>query len=271
MSELHYETLLVRREGLTRDLPAGDNEDLRWVANSATLISGDHDAVLVDTFTTIEQNERLIDWVKVRGRDLTHLPDARPRRPRLRHRAAAAGFPRRPGGGDRGNGCRGAAAGQRAVPGRILGSPVPRPDPAAGDSRRTGRRHHRARGTRAARHRGGAHRHHRDDGAVVPGPAADRGGRRGLQPHAHVPGGDHQDLAPGVDRVPCQAQGPRSPLRRRRAQAARRRRRPGEHRGVDPLPGRLQRRRGPRRHRGRAVRGRPAQAPPPRESRIAVG
>jgi hypothetical protein len=37
MSQLQYETFLVRREGLTRDLPAGDNEDLRWVANSATL------------------------------------------------------------------------------------------------------------------------------------------------------------------------------------------------------------------------------------------
>lgn len=73
MPELHYETLLMRREGLTRDLPAGDNEDLRWVANSATLIYGDHDAVLVDTFTTIEQNERLIDWVKARGRNLTHI------------------------------------------------------------------------------------------------------------------------------------------------------------------------------------------------------
>jgi glyoxylase-like metal-dependent hydrolase (beta-lactamase superfamily II) len=73
MSQLHYETFLVRREGLTRDLPAGGNENLRWVANSATLIFGDHDAVLVDTFTTIEQNERLVDWVKGRGRNLTHI------------------------------------------------------------------------------------------------------------------------------------------------------------------------------------------------------
>jgi glyoxylase-like metal-dependent hydrolase (beta-lactamase superfamily II) len=73
MSELHYDTLLVRREGLTRDLPAGDNEDLRWVANSATLIFGDRDAVLVDTFTTIEQNERLIEWVKGHDRRLTHI------------------------------------------------------------------------------------------------------------------------------------------------------------------------------------------------------
>ena len=73
MSQLHYETFLARREGLTRDLPAGDNEDLRWVANSATLIFGDHDAVLADTFTTIEQNERLIEWVKAHGRNLTHI------------------------------------------------------------------------------------------------------------------------------------------------------------------------------------------------------
>jgi glyoxylase-like metal-dependent hydrolase (beta-lactamase superfamily II) len=73
MSQLRYETLLARREGLTRDLPAGDNEDLRWVANSATLIFGDHDAVLADTFLTIEQNERLIEWVKARGRNLTRI------------------------------------------------------------------------------------------------------------------------------------------------------------------------------------------------------
>jgi glyoxylase-like metal-dependent hydrolase (beta-lactamase superfamily II) len=73
VSELRYDTLLVRREGLTRDLPAGDNEDLRFVANSATLIFGDRDAVLVDTFTTVEQNERLIEWVKSHSRRLTHV------------------------------------------------------------------------------------------------------------------------------------------------------------------------------------------------------
>ena len=73
MSQLRYETLLARREGLTRDLPAGDTEDLRWVANSATLIFGDRDAVLADTFLTIEQNERLIEWVKARGRNLTRI------------------------------------------------------------------------------------------------------------------------------------------------------------------------------------------------------
>ena len=73
MSELRYETLVLRRQGLTRDVPPGDNEDLRWVANSATLIYGDHDAVLVDTFLMIEENERLIDWIRSHRRNLTHV------------------------------------------------------------------------------------------------------------------------------------------------------------------------------------------------------
>ena len=73
MTTLRYDTLLARREGLTRDLPAGDNEDLRWVTNSATLIVGDRDAVLVDTFTTTEQNEALVQWVSDHDRRLTHI------------------------------------------------------------------------------------------------------------------------------------------------------------------------------------------------------
>ena len=73
MSELAYESLVLRRQGLSRDVPADDNADLRWVANSATLIYGEHDAVLVDTFLTIDENERLIDWIGARGRTLTHI------------------------------------------------------------------------------------------------------------------------------------------------------------------------------------------------------
>jgi len=73
MSELRYDTLLLRREGMTRDVPAGDNEDLRWVANSATLIYADQDAVLVDTFMTIGENQRLVDWVRTHGRNLTDI------------------------------------------------------------------------------------------------------------------------------------------------------------------------------------------------------
>ncbi|MGY5036629.1 MBL fold metallo-hydrolase [Streptomyces sp. 900116325] len=57
----------------TRMHPPGDNEDLRCVMNSATLILGERDAVLVDTFTTIEQNERPIGWIRQHGRKLAHI------------------------------------------------------------------------------------------------------------------------------------------------------------------------------------------------------
>ncbi|MEU2227596.1 MULTISPECIES: hypothetical protein [unclassified Streptomyces] len=51
MTDLRYDTLLARRQGLVRDLPESSHEgaDLRWVMNSATLIYGEHDAVLADT------------------------------------------------------------------------------------------------------------------------------------------------------------------------------------------------------------------------------
>lgn len=72
MSTLNYETLSARRPGVMRDLPPG-NPDLRWVANTATLIHGDTDAVLVDTFTSIEHNQLLVDWVRDHGRDLKYI------------------------------------------------------------------------------------------------------------------------------------------------------------------------------------------------------
>ncbi|MFI6042525.1 MBL fold metallo-hydrolase [Nocardia sp. NPDC051321] len=69
---LQYETLCVRRPGLTRDVPPG-KEHLEWVANTATLIYGQHDAVLVDTYLSIEQNQQLVDWVKTHDRNLVYI------------------------------------------------------------------------------------------------------------------------------------------------------------------------------------------------------
>lgn len=71
-SPLRFDTLCNRRPGLTRDLPAG-KEDLQWVINTATLIYDDTDAVLVDTFTTVEQNQQLVDWVRAQGRNLKYI------------------------------------------------------------------------------------------------------------------------------------------------------------------------------------------------------
>ena len=69
-NELHYEVTTERRQGLTRDLPEG-NDEWRWVANTSTLVWGERDAILVDTFTTVEQNARLIEWVLSHGKNLT--------------------------------------------------------------------------------------------------------------------------------------------------------------------------------------------------------
>jgi glyoxylase-like metal-dependent hydrolase (beta-lactamase superfamily II) len=69
---LQWEVLTVKRPGLTRDLPPG-KEELMWVANSSTLIHGERDAVLVDTFLTTEQSKTLLDWVVARGKNLTAI------------------------------------------------------------------------------------------------------------------------------------------------------------------------------------------------------
>lgn len=66
---LHWEVLTMRRPGLSRDLPPG-KENLAWVANSATLIYGAREAVLVDTFLTIAQSRCLVDWVAASGKTL---------------------------------------------------------------------------------------------------------------------------------------------------------------------------------------------------------
>jgi glyoxylase-like metal-dependent hydrolase (beta-lactamase superfamily II) len=69
---LRYAVKTARRAGVTRDLPYAP-EDLQWVANSATLVYGTTDAVLVDTFTSIDQNAELVEWVRSFGRTLTDI------------------------------------------------------------------------------------------------------------------------------------------------------------------------------------------------------
>ncbi|RED51143.1 hypothetical protein DFP95_1461 [Cohnella lupini] len=49
MSTLQFAELSLKRNSLTRNLPEG-NEELQWVSNTAVLIYGEKDAVLVDTF-----------------------------------------------------------------------------------------------------------------------------------------------------------------------------------------------------------------------------
>ncbi|MFC4808195.1 MBL fold metallo-hydrolase [Paenibacillus sp. GCM10023250] len=72
MSNLQFAELCVKRDSLTRNLPEG-NEELQWVSNTAVLIYGEKDAVLVDTFITIEHNRMLLKWIKTFNRNLTYI------------------------------------------------------------------------------------------------------------------------------------------------------------------------------------------------------
>jgi glyoxylase-like metal-dependent hydrolase (beta-lactamase superfamily II) len=54
------------------DLPPSTKQ-LMWSPISSTLIYGRRDAVLVDTFITVEQAETLADWVAASGKSLTTI------------------------------------------------------------------------------------------------------------------------------------------------------------------------------------------------------
>src|SRR6201984_1092325 len=57
---------------ITDDLPPGASE-MKWSPISSTLISGKRDAVLVDTAITVEQNQKLADWIAASGKNLTAI------------------------------------------------------------------------------------------------------------------------------------------------------------------------------------------------------
>ena len=57
---------------ITSDLPPGEKER-PWPPISSTLISGERDAVLVDTPITVEQARALANWVVATGKNLTTI------------------------------------------------------------------------------------------------------------------------------------------------------------------------------------------------------
>src|SRR4030081_3571930 len=57
---------------ITSDLPPGEKQR-PWPPISSTLISGERDAVLVDTPITVEQARALVDWVAASGKNLTTI------------------------------------------------------------------------------------------------------------------------------------------------------------------------------------------------------
>src|SRR5260370_4822552 len=70
---LTWEVLLAPSiPAITSDLPPGEKQR-PWPPISSTLISGERDAVLVDTPITVEQARALTNWVAARGKNLTTI------------------------------------------------------------------------------------------------------------------------------------------------------------------------------------------------------
>ena len=66
---LHWELFIRQRSSATQGVPPG-KEALTWVANTVTLIWGERDALLVDTFLSDAQTMELADWIEAKGRTL---------------------------------------------------------------------------------------------------------------------------------------------------------------------------------------------------------
>jgi glyoxylase-like metal-dependent hydrolase (beta-lactamase superfamily II) len=72
MPNLNWQLLTKKRRSSTQGIPPG-KEDLAWVTNTVTLISGERDAVLVDTFLSEQHSRELVDWIVETDKNLTTI------------------------------------------------------------------------------------------------------------------------------------------------------------------------------------------------------
>ena len=72
MANLNWKLLTKKRNSSTQGLPPG-KENLAWVTNTVTLIYGERDAVLVDTFLSEQHSKELVHWVAGSGKNLTTI------------------------------------------------------------------------------------------------------------------------------------------------------------------------------------------------------
>jgi glyoxylase-like metal-dependent hydrolase (beta-lactamase superfamily II) len=71
-SLLQFELCIRRRASATQGTPPG-KDDLKWVANTVTLVYGRRDALLVDTFLSPEQTAQLADWITASRKRLSTI------------------------------------------------------------------------------------------------------------------------------------------------------------------------------------------------------
>jgi hypothetical protein len=65
---LQWKLLVKKRHSGPRRAPPSGDPALVWVTNTVTLLYGERDAILVDSFLSGEQNQELTDWISVSGK-----------------------------------------------------------------------------------------------------------------------------------------------------------------------------------------------------------
>jgi glyoxylase-like metal-dependent hydrolase (beta-lactamase superfamily II) len=71
-SKLAWKLLTKKRTSATQGVPPG-KEHLAWVTNTVTLVYGERDAVLIDTFLTEQHSKELVEWVAESGKNVTTI------------------------------------------------------------------------------------------------------------------------------------------------------------------------------------------------------
>jgi glyoxylase-like metal-dependent hydrolase (beta-lactamase superfamily II) len=69
---LQWKLFIRKRASATQGVPPG-KDDLKWVANTTTLIYGEREALLVDTFLSDAQTAELADWISASGKRLSTI------------------------------------------------------------------------------------------------------------------------------------------------------------------------------------------------------
>lgn len=69
---LQWKLFIRKRASATQGAPPG-KDDLKWVANTTTLICGEREALLVDTFLSDAQTAELADWIAATGMRLSTI------------------------------------------------------------------------------------------------------------------------------------------------------------------------------------------------------
>jgi glyoxylase-like metal-dependent hydrolase (beta-lactamase superfamily II) len=72
-SPLHLDVFVAPYKPIVGLIPPMSEGKATWPATSVSLISGEHDAVLVDSLLTPEEARRAVDWIRATGKNLTTI------------------------------------------------------------------------------------------------------------------------------------------------------------------------------------------------------